>query len=62
VTHANGLWYIARLVPGTEGESLDAAIARTLRDRDLADRMPEGDATVEIPDASPGSAPVARRT
>jgi hypothetical protein len=51
LTRANGLWYIARIVPGTE--SLDAPIAGTLGA--LAAHIHEGDAIADVP---PDPAPV----
>jgi hypothetical protein len=56
LTRANGLWYVARLVPGTE--SLDPTLAGSLRA--LVSRMPDNDAPVVLPDAPTGPAPVLR--
>jgi hypothetical protein len=56
LTRANGLWYVARLVPGTE--SLDPTLAGSLRA--LVARMPDNDAPVVLPDAPTGPAPVLR--
>ena len=56
LTRANGLWYVARLVPGTS--SLDPTLAGSLRA--LFARMPDTDAPVVLPDAPTGPAPVLR--
>jgi hypothetical protein len=56
LTRAYGLWYVARLVPGTE--SLDPTLAGSLRA--LVSRMPDNDAPVVLPDAPTGPAPVLR--
>jgi hypothetical protein len=56
LTRANGLWYIARLVPGME--TLDTTLASSRRA--LVARMPEADAQVVLPDAPTGPAPVLR--